>query len=520
MEHLVEDVYGHELGNDVKKHIITTVSTVLLLSGCGSSNDDNNNTNNPDPTPTVAEIDQQLSAIIDSHELTGNPFAQRNMPDINSDLAQLGKHLFFSKSLSGDNDVACASCHHPMLGGGDNLTLPIGVGAELPDLLGVGRLHDASAEHHDGGPTVPRNSPSTFNLGGWDQVLFNDGRVESIGKTPDAAGNDGFGIDTPDSPFTIADPHGGNSLAQAQARFPVTSNEEMKGFNFSAKNNQQIREYLAMRIGGYGEAAGELDYPEFWLEKFKVAFKQPNATAEQLITEQNISFALGQYELSQVFVNNAWANYIAGDTDALTEQQKRGAKLFYTSKEDGGANCASCHSGDFFTDEKFHNIAAPQIGRGKGDGDTTHDDFGRARVTKAMENLYQFRTPTLLNVANTGPWMHSGAYTDLKTSVKHSLNPLHGINSYDTSQLTQPGIQNLDKVADYGQLASSAPNFQNSAIELDDAQVDDLVAFLHALSDPCVTDRTCLAPWIPTDDAAQDPNGFQLNAVDANGDAL
>ena len=505
----------------MKRSMLSTATAVLLLTGCGS--DDDVRSIIVEPTPPVQvtpTIDDELAGIIAANNLTGNAFANRTVVDINSDLAQLGKHLFFSKSLSGDRDVACASCHHPVLGGGDNLSLPVGVGAENPNLLGEGRLHSASAPHHDGGPTVPRNSPSTFNLGGWDEVLFHDGRLASIGKTPDAGGNDGIGIDTPDSPNGIADPRGGQSLAQAQSRFPVTSKEEMKGFNFDDKDNQGIREFLASRIGGYGEGAGELDNTDFWLDKFKVAFKQPEATAEQLITEQNISFALAQYELSQVFINNPWSQYIGGDTAALSEQAKRGAKLFYQSKEDGGANCASCHSGDFFTDEQFHNVAMPQVGRGKGDGESTHDDFGRARVTGADENMYQFRTPTLLNVAHTGPWTHAGAYTDLKALVVHSLNPAEGINAFDISQVTQPGMQSLDKVAEFGQLAANASSLANEAIVLDDGQVDDLVAFLHALTDPCVADRACLAPWIPTDDEQQDPNGDQLNAVDANGDAL
>lgn len=504
----------------MKKHLLVVAVSAALLSGCGSDNDDNVVVVPPPVVDTTPQIDQDLSAIIAANNLTGNAFANRSTPDINSDLAQLGKHLFFSKSLSGDRDVACVSCHHPMLGGGDDLTLPIGVGAENPELLGVGRIHDATAAHYDGGPPVPRNSPSVFNLGGWDQVLFNDGRVESIGKTADAGGHDDFGINTPESDFGVADPMGGNSLAHAQARFPVTSTEEMKGFNHEDKDNNGIRKYLAERIGGYGEAAGELDNTDFWVDKFKVAFKQPNATAEQLVTEQNISFAMAQYELSQVFVNTPWANYIGGDTTALSDEAKRGAKLFYQSVDDGGANCASCHSGDFFTDEKFHNIAAPQLGRGKGDGESTHDDFGRARVSGLTEHMYQFRTPTLLNVAKTGPWMHSGAYTDLKTSVLHSLNPQHGIDSYDSSQLSQPGVQNLDKVAEFGHLASTAASFESTAIELDDSQVDDLVAFLHALTDPCVMDRDCMAPWIAADDENQDPNGDQLNAVDENGDAL
>ena len=45
-----------------------------------------------------------------------------------------------------------------------------------------------------------------------------------------------------------------------------------------------------------------------------------------------------------------------------------------------------------------------------------------------------------------------------------------------------------------------------------------LIAFLQALTDPCVLDRACLAPWIP--DPSEAPDGNQLNAVDVNGNPL
>ena len=86
-----------------------------------------------------------------------------------------------------------------------------------PDLIGPGRVHPS------GEPTVPRNSPTTFNVALWDKVLFWDGRVESLGKTPGANGNDGLGIRTPDSRYGIADPQAGEDLVIAQSRFPVTS---------------------------------------------------------------------------------------------------------------------------------------------------------------------------------------------------------------------------------------------------------------------------------------------------------
>ncbi len=499
------------------------LATSLSLSGCLSNDHSGGGGGGSNNNP----LDIKLNTIIANLSLTGNPMTGRSVPDISSKNAQLGMRLFFSKSLGGDRDSACVTCHHPALGGGDNLSLPIGTGAVNPDLLGPGRLHDSSAVHYDGGPTVPRNAPTTFNIAGWDSELFLDGRVESLGKTPQKNGDDGKGIRTPDSALNVQDTLAGDNLAQAQARFPITSPEEMKGFNNDDKNNQQIRDYLASRFGGYGSATGELSDTSYWLAKFRDVFNKPAGTAEELITEQNISFLIGEYERSQVLVDSPWKRFVDGDSDALSETAKKGAVLFFGTIAEGGANCASCHSGDLFTDEAFHNVAMPQIGRGKGNGADKSDDFGRFRETGKQDDLYAFRTPSLLNVEVTGPWSHAGAYTSLEAVVKHMADPVAGATNYDTSQLTQTGVQNLDKVQINTQKAVAKLEADRQAgkdviesVSLTDAQVNELVAFLKALTDPCTKDRSCLAKWIidPVTDA--DPNGDQLNAVDANANPL
>ena len=459
-------------------------------------------------------LDKKLQKIINARNLTGNAFQGKITPSIEDPKSQLGMHLFFSKSLSGNRDSACVTCHHPTLGGGDNLSLPIGVGAQVPDLLGEGRLHDLSATEYDGGPTVPRNAPTTFNLAAWNTTLFHDGRVEHVNG----------GTSTPDSGFSIVDPLAGANLAAAQSRFPLTSPEEMKGFNHHDKTNQQIREYVASRLGGYGEGAGELDNPEYWLNKFQEVYNS-EGTAEELVTEQNIADAIGAYENSQTFSNTPWRRYIEGDKNAISTPAKKGALLFFKSKREGGANCVSCHSGDFFTDEKFHNIAMPQMGRGKGNGRNGKADFGRYAVTGNKKDKYAFRTPSLLNVEVTGPWSHTGAYTSLKAVVKHHLNPKKAIQRYNKYQLDQEGIQNLDKVKKRARPMLTKLKRDRRAgrdvirnIKLNKKQIRQLVSFLKTLTDPCVKDRECLDKWIPS--AEQDPNGDQLDAVDQHGNLL
>ena len=474
----------------------------LLMAACNGS--DSNN---------AASVDSAaLPLLVKAAGLTGDPTNGRTLPSIYDLKAQLGKKLFFTKGLGGDSDSACVTCHHPSLGGGDDLSLSIGVGAEISDLLGPGRFHDSTATNYDGGPTVPRNAPTTFNVAMWDQALFHDGRVESLGKTVGANGDDGLGIRTPDSAFDVADPNAGATLPAAQSRFPVTSPEEMRGFIFeSGNNNDVVRVSLEAKLTAFGG----------WDAEFTAAF------GDATMNYDRIAEAIGEYERSQVFVNSPWKAFVEGDTNAISESAKRGAMKFFSSIDDGGANCVSCHSGDFFTDEKYHVLATPQIGRGKGDdnGTLSNDDFGRFRESKVAADMYKFRTPTLLNVEVTGPWGHAGAYTTLEGMVRHMLNPTEAIANYDFSQLDQT-IQAGDLLTNtqfaLDQLEANRINNVDEVhrdVTYTDNDVTDLVEFLKSLTDPCVKDRHCLAPWIP-DEGDTNPDGFRVNAIDNTGALL
>jgi cytochrome c peroxidase len=454
-------------------------------------------------------------------DLTGDPTTGRVLPAITDPKAQLGMKLFFSKSLGGNDDSACVTCHHPVLGGGDNLSLPIGVNSVNPELLGPGREHSellALADNnslYDGGPTVPRNAPTTFNTGLLDQVMFHDGRVESIGKTVGFNGSDGLGIITPDSPLDdldnpLADPDAGDNLPTAQSRFPVTSPEEMRGFTFATPGtNDDVRTALEVKLASV----------QSWLDEFAAVY------GDSTITYERIAEAIGEYERSQIFINTPWKAFLEGDDTAISDAARRGALLFMLPTRVDGASCVSCHRGDRFTDEQFHVLGVPQIGRGKGDGDTGTDDFGRNRVSGNDNDLYAFRTPSLLNVTETGPWGHSGAYTTLESIVRHHLDPQAAFDNYDTTQL-EPSIVDSGQTADMqintqkaldtlaANRLAGISSIQN--VELTDDQISDLVEFLKTLTDPCVTDRSCLTPWIPDSDYIDaNPDLQLLKAVDA-----
>lgn len=515
--------------------ISSFLTTVLSLNACGGGNDVSispQKASAPDITfddvykpPDVALPPiSDLRSVIEPFGLRGDPAIGRDLPSIDEPLAQLGMQLFFSKALGGDQDTACVSCHHPMLGGGDNLSLSIGVGAVDPDLLGPGRQHSPQAAFYDGGPPVARNASSTFNAGMWDHVMFMDGRVESLGATPRMNGADGKGITTPDMPYPLADPNAWSDLVAAQSLFPITSPEEMRGFSLEAgMDTHALRRHLQARLGNYGIGTGELSNSQ-WEQAFRTTFNRPWEPVATLVTSERIALALSAYQRSQVFTNTPWKAWIEGDDAAISDAAKRGALLFYLPQEQGGVNCVACHRGDNFTDEQFHVLATPQIGRGKGNGIDGSNDYGRFNVTGNPDDQFAFRTPSLLNVAVTGPWSHAGAYTSLDAMIRHHLNPALAIQNYDYEQI-DPSIDashmRINTMEALQQLNTRYRSGRSKLTirALTDAQVSDLEAFLKTLTDPCVQSRECLSPWIP-DSAGGNPDGMRLVAHDAAGRPL
>ncbi|OQX01181.1 MAG: hypothetical protein BWK73_46865, partial [Thiothrix lacustris] len=99
--------------------MIVTLFVALALQGC---QDEALNTaiympENGSSLVLRSELDAELEGLIQRYGLTGDPSRGKNVPSIDAPLAQLGLKLFFNKALSGDKDVACVTCHHPLLGG-------------------------------------------------------------------------------------------------------------------------------------------------------------------------------------------------------------------------------------------------------------------------------------------------------------------------------------------------------------------------------------------------------------------
>ncbi len=302
---------------------------------------------------------------------------------------ELGKLLFFDKILSGNRNIACATCHHGLTDTGDGLSLPIGEGARgLGVTRNTGTGNDAVIER------VPRNAPPIFALGAKSMTaLFHDGRVEV-----DDTQASGFRTPAGDElPLQLE-----NVLA-AQAMFPVSSPTEMAG---QAGENTIADAAASGNLAGPDGVWAQIAERLRNIPEYVRLFDQVFGLSQQEITYAHAANAISAFESSAWRADNSpFDLYLRGDKKALSKAAKKGLKLFY-----GKAGCSSCHSGKFQTDMQFHAIAMPQVGPGKGHGSSGHEDFGRAGITGDESQRYHFRTPPLRNVALTGPWGHSGAF--------------------------------------------------------------------------------------------------------------
>ncbi|MBQ4844719.1 cytochrome c peroxidase [Pseudoalteromonas sp. MMG005] len=481
------------------EHLKTPQNIVPMQLNTSSENVD---------TPASNTTDTMLNTLITEKRLNRRIRQTRQAPRIDNPIPQLGMKLFFSKALGGEKTVACATCHHPELGGADQLSFSIGTNAIDHDAIGLAR----KAINNE--VTIPRNAPTVFNTGLMRRSLFWDGRVERV---QDAQGNRTDQISTPDSNFNTPDGNAGDTLTAALSRFPVTSVEEMRGTAFiQATNNEEVRRHLAERIGDYGTETGDLATND-WLAQFRTAFNSQES-AENLITFNSIALALGQYQQSMVLIDTDWHRYVNGDSSALTEQQKRGALLYFTSREDGGAGCDTCHGGPRFTREGFVNVAYPQFGIGT---QANNSDIGRAAIEPTRRNQFAFRVPSLLNVSLTAPYGHAGSFETLDQVVAHYVDPATSIEQFfqrgGACGLPQfADNANCDSLNDQAQENSQAAlrRFERSRFVkpiLNSDQQQDLVAFLHALTDHCAANIECIQQWVPNTEG-DDPDNLQLKA--------
>lgn len=408
-------------------------------------------------SPAAADSHQQslenLQTIIHNHSIT--PLQQA--PHVSDELFFLGQALAFDKILSGNQNISCMTCHHPTQGTGDNLALSLGEGG-----TGVG-------ESRFGGHIIPRNAPPLFNLHAF-KTMFWDNRVRVVEDqliTPAGAQL------TPAMEAVFQ-----YGLVSAQAMFPVTSREEMRGFSNNELGSLADDDFsgiwaaLMTRLGAIPE----------YVDLFESAYPH---TAFADMTFAHAANAIAGFEIRAFSATQTpWQAFLSGDEQILSKSQITGAIAFFES------GCANCHSGATLSDFSSRNTAMPQFGPGKKAGASGTDDWGFGSISGYDLDRYTFRVPPLFNVELTGPYGHAGQYSDLSEMIKHYIRPDRSLRKY-----------RIEKHVRQSDLYALIENNQEQVLSNVDAETfatttntNKIMSFLQTLTDPASTQLDWVIP--------------------------
>lgn len=376
---------------------------------------------------------------------------------------RLGQLLFYDPVLSGNREVACATCHHPRLGTSDGVSLGLGDGGQG---IGPDRRVDPDNPPEQ---RVPRNAQGLWNLGAAEfTVMFHDGRLEADADRPG-------GIRTPLGADMVA---GFDNVLAAQTMFPVLSPDEMAGHYGENEISQAVRQgVLTGPDGAWARITARVAAIPAYRDGFAAVI------GDRPLGFADIANALGAFIAFEWRADDSpYDRFLLAGTP-LPPEAEAGRALFY-----GAAGCGTCHAGRYQTDHGFHAIAMPQIGPGKAARFESHArDTGRMRVTGRASDAYRFRTPSLRNVTQTAPYGHAGAYASLEDAVRHHLDPVTSLRAYRLEQAVLPGLEGAqdDRVqADPREVEAIAAANDLAPVLLSDTEVAQILAFLEALSDP------------------------------------
>ena len=354
-----------------------------------------------------ATLDEQLTSVLTQHGFTGrieSTLEQRLGRKLDNQLVDLGRLLFFDTVGGLNNDNNCSGCHSPTNGFGDSQSIAIGI--DNNGIVGPDRA----------GPRNQRRTPMVINTAFFPNLMWNS-RFAALSHDP-FDNSAGFEFPLPEGRTLSYQPH----LLVAQAFIPPTERVEVAGFTFPG-DNFDIRDEVLRRIN---------DVPEY-----RKRFGKIFATVRDggPITFDMFGLAIAEFEFSLVFADAPIDSFARGQRNAMTDDEKRGALLFF-----GKARCVECHrvsgnSNEMFSDFSQHVVGVPQIAPAVGnvafDGPAMNEDFGLEQVTGNSADRYKFRTSPLRNVALQPAFFHNGAFTRLEDAIRHHLDVFASARGYN-----------------------------------------------------------------------------------------
>lgn len=340
----------------------------------------------------------------------------------------LGQQLFFDTNLSKQRTQSCATCHAPDKGFTDHRGQGVAAAASLgDDGKSLGDRNAPSAAYAALTPPFYQNKDGHY-VGG----QFWDGRANTLADQ--AAG-------PPLNPVEMGMPNKASIITRLQENLTYQA-------QFKTLYGQDI-------------------------------FTTPDA-AYAAMTD-----AIAAFEATDFFVpfDSKYDRYLRGEYE-LTSQEELGRTLFFSEQF---TNCNQCHQlrptpgskDETFSNYEYHNIGVPENTALRAINGATAKDYGLFNHPAISDEAQKgkFKTPTLRNVAVTGPYMHNGVFKDLRTVVLfynkyNSRSEKRQINPETGQRFAPPEVpENLSLVElEHGPA-------------LTDKRIDALVAFLKTLTD-------------------------------------
>lgn len=333
---------------------------------------------------------------------------------------------------------------------------------------------------------IPADNPQTPDKIALGDKLFHDARFSIDGTVSCATCHADKKVFT-DSPLRVSEGHHKltgtrNAPTVANAAYFTSMFWDGRSPSLEDQSQHPMVNPVEMGLPDHEPVLKIVREDPAYVEAFKKVFNKSGKD----VTMEEVKKAIGSYERTLVFGDSPFDKfYFGGDRSAINDQAKRGFEVFV-----GQGRCVSCHvieqTQAIFTDNRFHNIGvginkiqsdvprlAGEFLKAKEAGasvdkavlaDPKVSDLGRFAVTSGFDEIGGFKTSTLRNIALTAPYMHDGSFKTLREVVKHYNEG--GKMPGDTLQVNpylSGGIRPLN---------------------LSEQQMDDLVAFMEALTSP------------------------------------
>jgi cytochrome c peroxidase len=226
----------------------------------------------------------------------------------------------------------------------------------------------------------------------------------------------------------------------------------------------QVKEVLASKEEMAGSPAvieTRLSQNKQYLSLFKKAFPGNR----DVVSLDNTAAALAAYTASLSPRNSAFDRYMAGGKKALTSSQIKGFNLFM-----GKAQCGTCHFAPLFNGlipplyqtSELEILGVPETDDKK--NVKADPDDGRYRTMPVSFFKGAFKTPTVMNIAKTGPYMHNGAF--------HTLDQV--LDFYNGGGGNGWGLDNKEQT------------LSSDSLKLNKYEVKAIISFLNSLTDQAV----------------------------------